>query len=474
MSGDINTSTKYSSEQILHLLDELPSKLERLLEKCFGKEPYYVPDYFTFDEEANELLEPFSQYSDEIFHATGDVPEIFYSSIDLFSAKKAEDMAKIQELDISGDLSKNKTAIYVYMRSYNRLKLFFHFFGYGENYPRNMLQYFDLRYQLKNEKDPQKRQELLESFAEIMKDSSTGLYFRALVTLEKGEYENALGLCNQAIEKFPGNTPVYQLKADILNAMAAKTIEEGLEREPRDQALRIARDIEKQIWQLRKQCAEGIIDSEVLITELECLVEEKISKGKIDLSKYEWKVKESLQSFADMQPKSITLLCTGEFLLENLIEPLDFAPSAIEFRKAVENELHIHLFDRFKEWYLKDFQIIDSQKEDHDYILTRFIQGKGEVTLGAIAMTFQLLSSEKKTQKSHIFQKLKAFIDALPNPKMIINDNSISIRAMLTPDAVDKFRNSSAHLDIFISERAKDARSWCYKILNTLAEAMVS
>lgn len=267
-------SRKYSSKEIHCLLDELPTKLEELLAECTSKPPYFVPDYSKFDQAVNELLRPFFLFADEIFHATGELAEAQVSAMDVFSARKATYEAQLQQLTKSGNLDIGEKAI----DACSRFKLLFHFFGYAEqSYPGNMAQLFDIDYQLRNEKDPKRKRELLDSGSKILEGTSSGLYARALQAEEKGDYNSALQLCEQAIQKFPGNTPVYKLKAKILQRMAAETIENGLKEEPRDKALRI----EKQMWRLREQCAKGIIDADTLVTNLEYLVEKKYLQGKL-------------------------------------------------------------------------------------------------------------------------------------------------------------------------------------------------
>ena len=67
---------------------------------------------------------------------------------------------------------------------------------------------------------------------------------------------------------------------------------------------------------------------------------------------------------------------------------------------------------------------------------------------------FQFISSEKELHTSTLFQKLREFISSLPNRGVLVNGNGI--RTVLTPEAVNKFRNSSAHLDTFTLEKAKN------------------
>lgn len=466
MFGNKRRQKAYSREEIIKLMDELPSKIEYLLRECVGRTSYFIPDYATFNMKATELLKPFFEYSDAMFHA-GIYSDVFRSAVRVFAAKKMEYERRLPKSEQQLQKGDKAEAI----DSFMRFKLLFSFFGYTEQeYLGGTFQIFDLEYRLDNEKDPHKRRELLEDISKIVEESSTGLYAQALVALNEGDLDRALALCEQAIEKFPGNTPVYKLKADILQAIAKKTIEEGLQQEPRDQMLLFARDLENRLWELRENYANGRIDLETVIKTLEQSIQKRFLEKGIKLRPYEQKVKESLLSTAVVKPKTMTLLCTGEFLLSNLLESLDYAASAIEFCKAVENELLEKVFKLFRAWCRKNLaKVAPPSKESREYVLYGCVYKNKEFTLGSMAMLFQFLGSKKALQKCKLIQELKKVINLFPEPDLLLGPTSI--RSILTPEAVNNYRNSSAHLSVFTSEKAKETKSWCYKILNLLARS---
>lgn len=229
-----------SREEEARLLDQLPSKIEALLKKCAQPIYPYVPDYVTFSSEAIELLKPFIAYSDAAFHAGG-YSDVYSLALRAFAAKKMENEQSLRKSKQQPSQEETEARIGAFMR----FKLLLSFFNYTEQeYPGNIGQLADLEYRLENESDPSMRRELLEKISKIWEESSTGLYAKAFLKFDEGNFYEALALCDQAIEKFPGNTPVYKLKADVLQAISKRTIEEGLQKEPRDQTLRLALDID--------------------------------------------------------------------------------------------------------------------------------------------------------------------------------------------------------------------------------------
>lgn len=452
-----------SREEIVRLMSQLPSKVEALLKKCARLTPPYVPDYATFTSEATVLMKPFAEYSDAMFHA-GSYSDVFRSAVRIFAKKKLECYHRM--LKFSTESQEHKVEA---MEAHMRFKLLYYLFGYTESYPYNMPKIFDLEYRFENEKDPSMREKILEDAHNLLKESSSGLYMEALLATYNGDLDRALELCEQAIVKFHGNTPAYKLKADILHAKAQKALEEGLQQEPRDKTLRLARDIEDHLWKLREKCANGLLDPEAAIEQLERLVEEKLKQEGIELRLYEEEVKKSLQSTEVMQPRTMKFLCTGEFLLTRLPKPLDYAPSAIEFCKAVENELYEHLFKPFKFWCLKNLHKV-TRISDESRLLFAFIYKDKKFTLGNMTMVFQFLGSKKLLQENRLFQELKNFVDSFPRPEFLLGTGGM--RSILTSETVNMYRNSAAHLSEFTLEKAQETKSWCYQLLNLLAKGI--
>ena len=286
-------------KEIVRLMNQLPSKIEGLLKKYSKIDPIiFVPDYISFSFAANKLIKPFAVYADAMFH-TGGYSDVYRLALRVFAAKKMEYEHFLFEQSLPGDTDK---VVDIFMRS----KLLRHFFQYQEEeYPHNLKRLVDLEYQFEHEKDPHKRQVILEEFTKMKEESSTGLHAKAILAFNEGDFDRALALCKKAIEKFPGNTPTYKLKADIHQAIARKTLEEGLQKEPRDQTLRLAFDIEGQLWKLREKCANGLLDLETAVDHLERLIQEEIKNKGVDLKPYEEEVKKSIQSFKALQPRTI-------------------------------------------------------------------------------------------------------------------------------------------------------------------------
>lgn len=275
-------SDTLSAAEIGEMLSSLPTKIQRLLDKCVGTKPFYVPDYLTFKIEASSILEPIFQYCDGVFHSTGELPEFFELSLQIFSEKKAEYESKLQQMTTPANEKDIKGQMDIFMR----LKLLPSFFGYTEPSPDNILTMFDIKFKLRNEQNPQKRQELLESYILVAEGTSSHQFYCAMQAKEEGKLEKALEFCNKAIQIFPGNTPAYILKREILLELAKKTVDDGLEQEPRDEALKFIRDLDENIRNLRLQFAKGCINADDLVIQVEHSIEEQIQYNKFVLSRY--------------------------------------------------------------------------------------------------------------------------------------------------------------------------------------------
>lgn len=449
-------------EEIVELLNQLPSKIEALLKKCARVKPPYVPNYYEFTIGAIELLRPFFEYADAMFHA-GCYSDVFRLAVRVFAAKKMERECRLKKIKQKPRWYENVEAIETFMQ----FKLLFHFFRYAEEeYPGNVFRLFDLEYRFEMEKDPEARKKLIEEALEIFGQTSTYFYFQALLEKDKGNLDKALRFCEQAISRFPGNTPVYKLKAEILQIKAQRALEEGLQQEPRDKVLLVARKIENSLWKLRKKCTEGLLDLEEVIEHLEQIIEEEIKRQDIDLQSYEEEVKKSLR-LTDIAPATMKFLCTGEFLLTKLFRPLDYAASVVEFCKAVENEMYERLFKPFKSWCLKNLPS-ETVEYDKTHRLFDFIYRDKKFTLGEMAMIFQFLRSSKLCKKEKLLEEFRKFISSFIQTEILFCENGIA--SIFTPDKVQTYRNSAAHLSEFTLEKAEKAKKWCYQVLNLLTQ----
>ena len=350
------------------------------------------------------------------------------------------------------------------MPVFSRFKLLMAFFGYTEGYPANIPQMYDISYQLKHEKNPVKQRKLLKQYAKVSKQTSSYQYFLAMIAKEKGQLKEALDFCEKSIIKFPENTLAYTLKAEILQLMAEKTVEQGLKKEPRDKRLSMLHNIDKKARDLRKDVVSGAIDSETFVNKLEARIDE-IRLPTSEISKYEIIVNQSLNKTLNIDPKSLRLLCTAEYLMESLFEPLDFSPSAIEFCKAIENELMIKLFEPFKKSFVAPSKLL-SKSNGKDFLLVKFVNGNEKLTLGSMATLLQFLGNDAILQKSELLKELKRYIGTLPNPNLLIK--GISVQSNLTPQLVNEYRNSSAHVGTFSLSKAKETKEWAYQVLNLL------
>lgn len=450
-----------SRKEIARLLNRLPSEIDALLKRCAQPTPPNVPDYLTFSLEAINLLEPFFLYSDAAFHARS-YSGVFHSALRLFAAKKMK-----YERFLRGSKQQLQRETREAIDAVMRFKLLLSFFEYTERkYPGNMSQLADLEYRVEHEKDPRMHQELLEEISRIVGESSTGLHAQALLALDESDLDGALALCEKAIERFPGNTPVYKLKASILQAIAKKTIEEGLQKEPKDQTLQLTLDIENRLWKLRESCSNGLLDPEAAIERLERLVQEEVKQKKIELEPYREEVMKSLQSTRTIRPRTMKFLCTAEFLLTELHKSLDHAPSAIEFCKALESELHEHLFRPFKSWCLEN---LSKGENVDDEPLLEFVYRDKKLTLGGMAMIFQFLPREKRLKKTKLLRELKNFVDSFPRPEFLLGMHGM--RPIFTPENVSIYRNSAAHLSEFTLKKARETKRWCYELLNLLSKS---
>lgn len=449
-----------SFEEVSHLLEQLPAKLDSLLDRCAAEKPPFTPDYSTFESETLYLLEPFAEYADAAFHEgnIGHSSYVYRSVMWVFSKRKHH---LLQELQRAGDdLRKGKPEA---IAPFTRFKLLSYFFDPKAPYPHFLHALFDLEYQLEIEDDPRKREALITQISELSGDTSTGLCCQALAAMNSGDLALALQLCEQAIDRFRENTFAYGLKSTILRNLAGQAIEEGLKREPRDLSLKLARDIESQFALLRRKCAEGRLDPDELIERLDHLVREELQRAGIDLHPYDDKVKQALVHSDQVHQEILAFLRTGEYLLANLPESLDHAPSAVEFCKGLETELGLCFFAPFRAQCLSSFPKTPSVSKESASLLN-FVYKNKKLTLGNMAWSLQVVGSKKRVQGDPLLAQLRDFIDSLPQPTGIMGSGGL--REQLTMEAVNHNRNGAAHDRLVSLESARKTRDWCYSLIN--------
>jgi hypothetical protein len=344
-------------------------------------------------------------------------------------------------------------------------KLLMHWFGYTESGKDKIRAMSDLEYRAMKTKNLQKKALLYKEIDDIYGCTGSACYDKAIELVNTGNLETALAECNEGIKRSPESIHLYSLKAKILAAMSETAISEGLKVEPKDTQLLSDRLINNKLHELRSRFSIGEVDADTFIKFLEKTVSGNISDELPEKGKYQDKVKSLFPNYEQLQEESIILLITGEYLLDRTPGGLDYAPSAVEFCKAVEIELEQRLLLPFKIAYrsriCKDLPKTKVNSGFCDFC----IKGKS-MTLGGLAFILQVVTSKSKNEGDDL---LKLFADNLmsqPEYEAILETNGL--RGLLTPYNVDKYRNGAAHVSVFPKERAEATQKWCYAVLNSV------
>ncbi len=429
------------------------------------------PDFLTFRREAFSILNPFSEYGDAMFHEGKGKFEFLDSAIRVFTKKKYK---YSQILDRVNQQIKLKKKIKIkrseLKKICNKFILLSNYLGYGEkSYPRNLIRLVDLEYKYEMEKDYKKRQEILKEFFEIYDESSTDLLVKAIIFKKLDYLDEALKLCDEAIKKFPDNIDAYGIKAEILEMKAQRARKEGIEREPRDIAIKISYEFGKSIDKLREMYKESLIDIEELIEQFNEVIQDGIKSKNIDISSFKNNVKKFIKRPESLHNQTKIFLYTGEYLIENTPPLLDHGSAAIEFSKAIETEYNEHLLKPFKIHCRKRIsENVKRTKKSNN--LFNFIYKDKKFTLGNMVYLFKYLRDKKILEKDMILEEFKKYIDSFHKKKYFLGKNSIA--QVLTIDSVEKNRNGVAHTEIFTKEKAQITRKWCYKLINMFIESI--
>ena len=193
-------------ETVQSTLENLRPKIVSLLDSHIGLEPPYTPDYYGFLEKMAIMVDPIERFFDAAFHAGETDFGVLATFIRTIAALKW-DVQKSWAEATHKHGPNHQDAI----RNYCRYKLLFKWFGHIEKDKAKMLALFDLEYQLSQETDAAQRAQIEKKLTDIYKGTSTSEFFLAKSEYNAGNLTDALRHCEEAIIRFPGNTPVYSL-----------------------------------------------------------------------------------------------------------------------------------------------------------------------------------------------------------------------------------------------------------------------
>lgn len=449
-----------SYDKVQEVLKSLRLSVKVLLRKHSSKKPPFTPNYFGFHQDMDELLEPIYAYFDNEFHKGNVTDATLDAAMRIVAALKwdIENEYKTSVQKRGPDHSKS-------VNFYCAFKLLTHWFGYAEIGRQRIRAMFDLTYQAERTEDPAKRRKLLSEMENIFSDSATACYIKSIEYFKTGNLEGALVECNEGISRCPDATNLYSLRAKIYAAMSQVSIVEGLMIEPRDSILLASELINNKLLELRSKFAKGDVDADVFIKTLEKTISGSLHDDLHDIKLYRERIENYLGNTVKLQAETLIFLTTGEYLLERTPGGFDYAPSAVEFCKAIEIELEQNILLPFK-LYTGTNISKESLKTKENNGLWDFCFRCKSMTLGGLAFILQISASQSKIDKDLL---LKLFADYLLKRSDCETILGISgIRELLTPVKVDKYRNGAAHAHVFPKERAEATAKWCYSILNIL------
>lgn len=449
-------------EKVETILKNLRSSVEHLLKKHASVTPPYTPDYYSFETDMHALLLPVGNYFDNQFHQGNVTDSTFAAAMTIIAALKW-DVEKEWQLNVKKKGQNHSKSI----QGYCFFKLLLHWFCYTATGKEKMPSLFDLEYRALKTEDKHKKYQLYSEIEKVYQTSGSACYQKAIALYNEGDLESALSECNEGLKRSPENTHIYSLKSKIYSAMADASISEGLKSEPKDYQLLADRLISRKLIELRTKFLTGDIDSDAFLRTLEKTVSGTYDHDLNEKEKYLSKITNIFSNSMALQEESITLLVTGEFLLDHTPGGFDYAPSAVEFCKALEIELEQHLLLPFKNSGVSQIAKNLTKTNINSGFWEFCVKGKS-MTLGGIGFLLQIVTSQTRTNEDEL---LKMFADHLmlsPRCQSILG--ACGLRELLKPENVDKYRNGAAHVSVFPKERAEATATWCYAALKCLIE----
>ncbi len=448
-----------NDNEVLKLYNALPSLIHTLLSE-YSRGDSTTPDYAGFiDAIYSKLLKPLATDGDERFHS-GAPNDTYWLVIRRIAEIKYEIYKKCRKQGDEGEYTQKD------LSNYKKLKLLTMFFEKKTSSGFSFNKFVELEYLFSVEKDEQKQNELIKKAQEKFGNSSTADYLQAKMLVSLGQYEQALSLCKESLDKFPENTPVYALQSEIYRLMSERAVNEGLAIEPRDVNLQSMQKINQFISGLRTKFKSGDLSEDEFIEELNNFINKNLDISNIDFDIYLQVVNSQLKSASVLDDKSSTFLLTGEYLLDNLPKEFDFSPVSIQFCKAVETELQGSLFDPFKTKVLNDRDAIRRANNDND-IFENYIFENKSMALGQMAWILKNTSKDKNIAGLELRKSFKQHIEQELNSNVIFGDRGLL--KILTMNKVNKYRNGAAHSSIIPKDRAIAAREWSYNNLNIIS-----
>jgi hypothetical protein len=202
--------------------------------------------------------------------------------------------------------------------------------------------------------------------------------------------------------------------------------------------------------------------------------------GQLDVQRYKARLSGEILAWERLEEKSQQFLVTAEWGLANFEPGLDFAPVTLSLWKAVETELLVKLFERFRQWVqdrksdigeFLDVDLHDEQVSEKTRVFARFIQGE-KLAIGQMLWEFKLVSGRSTIRKSPLLQAFKDFL----NEHFAIPEFFLSKRhglvSLISEEDVNRYRNSAAHTGVFDRDRAIESRGFIIERLNRLLEAI--
>lgn len=448
-------------QEVNAILAGLKGKILKLLDEHIEMEVPYTPDYVVFTEDLGQLIEPVACYVDSAFHQGTPDPGPFLSFVRIVVELKLETQSNW--VRASQRLGSNHRRS---VRYHGHFKLLMKWFGYGSKSPWSKLQVYDLLYQIERSEDFREKESLIEALTKITEATSTAAYLVSLEAFKTGEFVKALMECEDSIRRFPENTAAYQLKSEILNAMAAEALKVGLACEPKDRRLQQALSTLQVTSQLRARFRNGTLSFDAFASEVEKFCSRIARENPDDLATYAKGIEAILPEISAFPSDVTTFLCTGEYLLDRLPAEYDHAAAAIEFCKAVEVATHHCIFDPFREGVSEEElnQITENPKEK-DKKLLKFCAGRSKLTIGDMAFLIQISNSRREKAKDPLIAALDVHLCRPEN-----GDFGATLRATLKNEHIQKYRNSAAHDGVYSLQKAKEASMWAYGCLRVLAK----
>jgi len=189
--------------------------------------------------------------------------------------------------------------------------------------------------------------------------------------------------------------------------------------------------------------------------------------NELDVQSYQDKLRNEIAVWEQLEGKSRQFLLTTEWSLANFEPMLDFAPAALSVWKCLETELHVKVFEPFRQWIRGSDVSLNKPKS---WKFVKFIQGKWDgLTVGQMLREFGSLS---ENELDPLLQAFRCFLEEYCATPGFFLSKEQGIGAIISKEDVEQYRNSAAHTGVFAKDKAVESRDLVVGNLERLIKAI--